>query len=442
MENLSLVSPQGDRIDARLEISRESANGELHSHGGLSGALPTLFFTERGSPPAVLNAGWDFTLTGTQVHLNELSFDLRKNKAVPAAVAIDLVKAFTFDLEKHVVAPVNSVALKSKDTAIETTDLFRLRFEHLPMAWLSPALSGSMSSAPLTGGECTFQSSPAGEFNLHTEKPRLFESILLAPGIPLSVQMSPVVSLHGDDLTATIKDPAITDTNGNRLVGRIDTDVKIAANHFNVAVALDADLPALPHSAGTFGPLHGSLRAKFHDLTPRIAGADEFDFHLRNAGGELVSITAPLPFLFGVSNSSRVVVSTLAPVQLKTAAFPLTWLNSWTGNRELTGDAAPMALTLAAKNEAYFVRAKKRVTIDHFSLSESGRQLVHDASIDFEPGLDLTFICATKAKIGAGVHWDGTRDGSDLGLWRAPRARPGSGARLQGRGQDSHSRRD
>ncbi|MEO6996123.1 MAG: hypothetical protein ABI273_21150, partial [Lacunisphaera sp.] len=354
MEELSVVSTQGDRIDAHLEISRESTTGEMHSRGGLTGELPTLFVTEHGSPPATLNAEWNFALTGDQVQFNQLSFDLRKNKTAPAAVSVDLVQAFTFDLEKHVVAPAQLRVSKSKTTAIETTDLLRLRFDHLPIRWLSPALSGPLAEALLTSGESSFQSSPTGEFTLHTEKPWRFESILAAPGILLSAQISPGVSLHGDDLTAVMNDLAITDANGNRLVGRIDSAVKIAAAHFNVTVALDADLPALPHSAGTFGPLHGSLRAKFHDLTPRIAAADAFDFHLHNAAGELVAVTAPSPFLFGLSNSSMVVVSTLAPVQLKTAAFPLAWLQPWTGNRELTGNVAPMALMLSAKNETYF----------------------------------------------------------------------------------------
>jgi hypothetical protein len=394
MENFNVVSSRGDRLDSQLEISREFATGELHSHGHLGGALPTLFVTEHGSPPATLNAGWDFALTDTQLHLNKLSFDLRNDKSAPPAVSIDLVQAFAFDLKKHLVAPA-----KPKSSLTETSDLLRLRFDHLPMRWLSSTQTGPLAGTLLTSGESTFQSSPTGEFILHTQKPWRFESILVAPGIPLSIEVSPGLSLHGDDLTAVTNELSITDANGNRAVGRIDTEVKIPAAHFNIAVTLDADLPELPHSAGNFGPLRGSLRAKFHDLTPRIAAADVFDFHLHNAAGELVSVTAPAPFLFGLSNNSTVVVSTLAPIQLKTAAFPLAWLKPWTGSREFTGNVTAMAFTLSARNDAYFVRAAKRVTIDHFTLSENGRPLVRDASVAFEPGLDLTFICATKPKL-------------------------------------------
>ena len=396
LDDLSAVSSQGDRIESRLEISIETDTGAIHTSGHVHAALPTLFATRKNDAPVNLSSNWDLTLKSNQLHVAAVSFDARDLSLPSPAVAVELVRPFDFDLETHAIGSIAGRRAIPAALPTDNSDLLRLRFDHLPMAWFSQVLSGPLSGSSVVAGESIFRASAKGGFELHTRTPWRFASIPLNPETSVIAQFSPEASLDGDDLRIASEDIRLNDQKGNGIAGEIDAAVKLGARNFQIAIALDADLPSLPHSAETFGALRGTLRAKFHDVTPRIVGADELELKVKNASGELLSLTSPSPFIFGLSNNDMTVVSTLAPLRLKTAALPLSWLNPWSKNLILSGNVDPMELMLSSKNDAYFLRSARLVSVEHFSAKQSGRELMHEATITFDPGVDLTFICTTK----------------------------------------------
>ncbi len=403
LDDFSAVSPQGDRVEAQLAVSRDAATGELRTTGKLKGALPSLFAGADARLPFTLNAEWDASLIGARLHLATLAFAARGAANAAPCVALELQRPFDSDVEKRLIGPAGNAPAALPATTVTPPDWLRLRFAALPLAWLSHWLPGRAVEGTFVSGESALRPSAEGGFALHTTVPWRLAGVSLgaaaaAPDFRVDALLSPSFTLRGDHLALGVDDIVVIDGSGNRVSGRLGATAALAKKDLTAELALEAGLPSLPHSAESFGPLHASLRAKFHNMTTRIIGADEFDLRVLNSSGELLALNAPLPFVFGLSDSNMVVLSTLAPLQLKLGSFPLVWLRPWTGALELDGTVAPVELRLSSLINRYSVRAAGPLKLDKFSARQAGRELFHDATVTFEPGLDLTFICVTQPK--------------------------------------------
>jgi hypothetical protein len=403
LDDFSARSPQGDHAEAQVTVSRDSASGEIRTTGKLAAALPTLFATAETQQPFTLNAGWDAALTGTRLRIAALDFAARDSASARPCLALELQQPFEFDLAKRLVVPSGYTSAPSPATVELPPDLLRLRFAAFPLARLSHWLPGQTVAGTFVSGESALRPSAEGGLALHTPVPWRLEGVSLnaaeaTPDLRVDAQLSPAVTLRGDQLALGLDDITVTDGSGNCVTGRVGATAALAKQALTAELALEAGLPSLPHGADSFGPLHASLRAKFHNLTARIIGADEFDLRVQNSSGELLALNAPRPFLFGLSDSNTVAVSTLAPLRLKLDRFPLAWLRPWSGAIELDGTMAPVELGISSRIDKYSVRAAGPIELDNLSVRRAGREIIHDATVTLEPGLDLTVICVTQPK--------------------------------------------
>ena len=89
------------------------------------------------------------------------------------------------------------------------------------------------------------------------------------------VTLTPAATLRGDQLSIRVGELAIVDGGANRVSGELKANVAFAAKTLAGELTLAAELPALPHSDGTFGPLRAKLDMAFHNVTPRIMATVE-----------------------------------------------------------------------------------------------------------------------------------------------------------------------
>ena len=407
--DFTATTPAGDRVDAQIALTRDAATGQLRSSGELHGSTPTLLAGAEAPLPFLLNSKWAAQITGDQLQLSSFEFAARPTADTAPYLSLQLERPFDFNLAKlAATAGPNDLAL----------DWLRLRVAEFPLAWLSHWLPGNTIAGTWAAGESAIRPASGGGFALHTPASWRFNHVSFAPAgatpFPIDAELAPAVTVLGDHVTAAFENLAVADASANRLTGRIAVDAALKAKTASAEVALEASLPNLPHSAGTFGPLQASLRAKFHNMSVRIVGADEFSLRVNNASGPLATIEAPQPFIFGLSNTNMVVLSTLSPIQLKLAGFPLAWLQPWTDGLTLAGTFAPAELQLAARIDRYGVRPLTPLKLEGISVRRGDRELLPTASLSLQPGLDLTFICVTAPTFQ--IAFTGTAHATDVQL--------------------------
>lgn len=176
-------------------------------------------------------------------------------------------------------------------------------------------------------------------------------------------------------------------------MGGVMVTAQIAERRATAEVELQAELPALPGSEGAFGALTATLRAKAHNESEKLVAMDEFDLRVRDAEREIAAVTAPEPFVFGLSNSDMVVVATIAPLRLSVAEVPLAWAKAWVAPLELEGVLEPCEFAVTAKMTKFLVRPLKPVSVRGLSARSGSTELAREAAFSFFPGLDLTLIC-------------------------------------------------
>lgn len=407
--DLTVASANGDRVEARLAVSQETATGALQTRGEISGSLPTVLNGAEVPLPLTLDGRWEARIENNRLQLAEFNFAARAATDATPWLSLQLERPFDLDL-----------ATFTPRVTLADRELYwlRLRLAQFPLAWISHWLPDRAISGTLTVGESAIRPAPKDGFAFHPITPWRFEQLSFAvrgaAPLPLNVQISPAAIWQGDRLAIAIEDLDVLDPDANRLTGGLVVDTTLSTKSGTAEISLDGSLPKLPHSEDTFGALNASLRAKFHTISTRIVGADEFSLRVNNAAGPLATIEAPEPFIFGLSNTDMVVFSTLAPIQLKLAGFPLTWLQPWSDGLTLSGTFAPAELQLSSAINRYSLRSVTPVQLDGISVRRGDLQLLPAASLRIQPGLDLTFICVTKPTFQ--VAYMGTAHATDVQL--------------------------
>lgn len=385
------ASNHDDRVDGRITALYTTADGSLRTNGVLRGTLPTLLAGAGQSAPFTLSAFWDTTLSGRQLLISRLGFTARRDAKTPPYLSLRFLQPLPLDLDHPGKAAIG-----------KPVEWLRVRGQHFPLAWLARWAPGCVIGGELVEGESALQSSTDGRLTITTPVPwRLGDVALSVGGHPLfsgGAQIAPSLDFGGGRGTLRLGGIKAESRGGNKVTGSIEFEAALSDRKGSTTIAFDADLPALPHSQGAFGPLQASLRARFHNHSERIAITDELDLKVRNRDGELLSLSAPQPFLFGLSNSGSFTTGTLAPLSLKVGAMPLAWFRPWTGGLALEGDLQPCELFLTTHLTKYQLRASQPVHVRNFAAQLNGRELARDTEFSFYPGLDMTFLCVPLPK--------------------------------------------
>lgn len=389
--DFAATADREDRVDGRITALYTVAGGSLRTNGVLRGALPSLLADTGQSAPFTLSAFWDTTLAGRQLLISRLGFTARRDAKTPPYLSLRFLQPLPLDLDHPGKAAIGKPA-----------EWLRVRGQHFPLAWLARWAPGCVIGGELVEGESALQSSADGRLTLTTPVPwRLGDVAISVGGHPIfsgGAQIAPSLDFGGGRGTLRLAGIKAETRGGNKVTGSIEFEAALSDRKGSTTIAFDANLPSLPHSAGAFGPLQASLRARFHNHSERIAITDELDLKVRNREGELLSLSAPQPFLFGLSNSGSFTTGTLAPLSLKVGAMPLAWFRPWTGGLALEGDLQPCELFLTTHLTKYQLRASQPVHVRNFAAQLNGRELARDTEFSFYPGLDLTFLCVPLPK--------------------------------------------
>lgn len=385
IDDLTVATAQGDRVSATLDASCDFKSRRVHTAGTLGGTVPTLLSGPEEPLPFALAARWDLALTGPQLQVDTLELTARQDPGTPPYLALRLLRPWTLDVT-NLAAP-----------AAAAGDWARVTFDRLPLGWISRWLRDRRFGGTLAAGESVLRSSGTGGLTVVTPTPWQIAGASFGVGgrtlLEGNLSVTPGFALEGGRTQAQFESIDITDAAGNRIRGRITAEARLEDKRGSTAIELDGEFPRLPHSAETFGALHARLRATSHNESAKIAAVDTFELRVSNPERELLALTAPQPFLFGLSNSGMVTVATLAPVRFSLGEIPLAWTRPWLPGIELDGTLQPCDFALTAQFTKFLLRPHRPVNIRQFAARIGGREVAHDTEFSVSPGLDLTCIC-------------------------------------------------
>lgn len=385
IEDFSGATAQGDQLSAQLAASHHFPSGRMLTHGELSGAVPTLLSGAAKPSPFALNARWDAALTGAELRINTLEAAARRDARTPPYLSVQLLQPLTLNLNQ-LTTPSGAA-----------TDWVRLRFDQLPLDWTARWLPRYDIAGTLASGESLLRSSADGQLTFATPAPWRLTGAALGVGgktfFAGEASIAPQLAVHADHYTVELQGIEATDRDGSRIRGSISAEARLGERKGLSALAFEAELPALPHSAETFGPVFATLRAKSHNETDQIAVVDEFELRVRNRARDLFTIAAPAPFLAGRARAGMLTAGTVAPLQLTTGELPLAWLKPWVSGFEAEGTLQPSEFAITAELTKFLVRPLRPVQVRDFSARVGGRDIARAMEFSFYPGLDLTLIC-------------------------------------------------
>jgi hypothetical protein len=387
VKNFAIVAEKGDKVAARVVADYQFASGALHSAGRVRGALPTLLSGADKPLPFSLTAHWDATLTGDRLRVQVLEFMARKRAITDPFFAVQLLQPLTVDVNTWKATGDHGAA----------GDWVKLKFQELQLGWISRWIPGYTFDGAVTEGESVLRSAGDGGLTFVPVKPwRIAQASFAIGGRALfegELKVTPAFEVSAEKCTAELGGLLAQGRDGTRLSGRVAFEADLKNKRGSSALELEADLPALPHSEGTFGAVNATLRAKSHNETATIAAFDEFALRVRNRERELLAVEATQPFLVGLSNSGMFTAASLAPLRVTTGEIPLAWLRPWSGALEMEGALQPSEFVLTAKLTKFFLRPIRPVQVKEFAARFGGRELARDTQLTLYPGLDLTFIC-------------------------------------------------
>lgn len=386
LENFAATTARGDRLSSRLTGSYDFKTGRVETTGRISGTAPTLLAGPDQAAPFTLTARWDAALAGTALNLKSLEFVARLRRDAPPWISLQLLRPLDLDL-----------ANLTTPQAPATTDWARLQFSGFPLGWVSRWMPGRDFAGTIAAGESWVRSTPDGKLSFETTTPwRLADAAFGLGGKNLfagEATIAPSASVHADRCTADIREISATHRDGSRIYGSITANAHLHDKKASTAVELYAELPALPHSEQTFGPLYAALRAKSHNETPTIAVVDEFSLRVLSRDREVFLLEAPAPFVAGLSAAGFVSAGTTTPLKLTTGEVPLAWLRPWLPDLEADGILQPAEFHLTAELTKFRLRPIKPVHIRNFSARIANRDVARAMDFSFYPGADLTLIC-------------------------------------------------
>lgn len=388
------TTARGDRLEAKLELTNDPAAKALHTTGEIRGMAATLFSEPEVPRALVVSGKWDVARTGTQWRLSAFEAALREGTAEPC-VSLRLIQPLTIDAEKWTVA-----------TDTQERDWMRLKFGGFPLGWVSRWTPGRKIAGALVEGESALRSTKNGRLGFITTTPWHVANATYAVGgrtlFDGDVSVKPGFAVDRQAGGLRLNGLEARDRQGNRITGSVAFGGSLKDKKAATTIAFDLELPALPHSAETFGPLHGTLRIKSHTESPTIAAVETFSLHLRNDQRELLALEAPQPFLFGLSNSGVATAATVAPLRLTTGEIPLAWLRPWTGVFSFEGTLQPSEFLLTAQMTKFLLRPIQPLHVSQFAMKRGKREWASNADLVLYPGLDLTVACEPLPKFQLG----------------------------------------
>lgn len=388
--DLLVTTERGDRVAASFSATCDRA-ATIALAGELMGEVPTLLSGPERPLPFALAARWDLALAGSELRAKALEITARPAPAAAPSFSLELLRPIALDLTRLAAPP-----------ALAQTDWARLRFSGLPLGWLSRWTPGREIAGTVAEGESMLRSTPDGLLSFATTQPWTVNDAAVIVGgkafFSGMASIAPEATVQAGRYTAAVREIAARDRNGSRIQGSITAEATSGDRRARTTLSLDAELPALPHAAGTFGTVQASLRATSHNESDRVMVVDEFALQVRAADRELFALIAPEPFFVGLSASGAVNFGTLAALKLVTGEIPLAWLQPWLPTMTLAGVAQPTEFLLSAQGTKFLVRPVRPVQVRDFSATFAGRPIASEMEFSFYPGLDLTAICVLEPK--------------------------------------------
>ncbi|GAB1489780.1 hypothetical protein MASR2M8_22340 [Opitutaceae bacterium] len=382
----ALTSAWGDRVDLTLEASHELVSGDSRLTGHLNAALPTVLTGPDRPLPFTLVADWQAALRGDgAVTLEHSALELRLPDRTKPAIALTQREPIARMADGVFVAP-------------NDRDLLTLEADALPLGWVSRWLPGYDLDGIWTRGASTLRSPSADRgLELTTSIPWRFTGLRLGVGGKELFRGEAGIDLDGAFSTARVEarlgEMELADANGNRITGALTLTATPADKRFQTVLEADAELPALPHSAGTFGAVSVRLRTRASSVEGEVAQVESFHLEARNADGPLLTIAAPQPFYYFTKPSGELILSSVAPLTLEIAPLPLAWFQPLlpTGD-EIEGRMEAMSFMLVAEPQKFLLRPTKPVQVTNLSYRQRGQPRLVAATGRFFPGFDLNLL--------------------------------------------------
>ncbi|MEZ0216110.1 MAG: hypothetical protein ACAH89_03190, partial [Rariglobus sp.] len=388
-DDFTATTEKGDRVAAQFALTHTLATAHSHTTGSLSGALPTLLAGPDHPLPFLVAARWDAALeTDGATQLDALEFIAR--------IAADSAPCVSLSLQQPLrLGSTAAIASLKSDSA---QDLLRFSVKNLPLAWLSRWAPGVALDGEWAAGESVLRhASEGGGFIFITRAPWSFTGLTaISDGETLfsgDAHLEPEFSYSETLWSARLHSFAVTETAGRRASGEASFDWTPAKKAFAASLNLDAKLPALPHSVGTFGALDVTLKAKANTVDGKVAQMEHLDLSIRNAAGPLLTLATTQPFLFVRKPSGETIFSSYGPLRLQTTPIPLTWAQPWLPpGMAVTGTLGATDLLLHAEPQKFRLRPLKPLTVENLSVTRDGVTTISDARLSFFPGVDMQLL--------------------------------------------------
>ncbi len=395
--DLVVTSTQDDRLALDLSAALDVKAQSLHITGDLAGALPSLFASPEHALPFTLGARWDATQSPSGLLVSALEFTARRAGQPEPALALALQAPTEFGTPDELQRQRH-------------TDLLKFQVHDLPLAWISRWLKNQQLTGMWAAGESILRRADTGRgFTVVTPVPWTLTGLGFATGgktlFTGRAGLAPEFD-GGDELsTLRLRDLALADDAGNRVSGETTVAWRESQKQLSTALALDASLPALPGSAGTFGALTASLRTQASVIRDGPAQVENFNLAVRNPAGPLLSVASPEPLVFAINPGGELVFTSHAPLAVDVARLPLVWLQPWLpADAEIAGTLEPATLALTAEPERFLVRAPQPIRIAGFGYSRHGVPRVVAADGRFSPGVEVKFIYRLQPKFELGYE--------------------------------------
>jgi hypothetical protein len=348
LHHIELTSQHGDRVRGNISVAQVAIGHEVVSQGSLQASLPSLLRNAQGALPISLNTGWEASLADGALRVDQFSLDAQE-----------------------VTQPTSDQPRRQADNT-ETSD--------------------AVFDSPLQQHiRVSIASKRAFTVLLATGK--LAEA---APSLPTS-HVGAHEADSNDGLLALSLDHAPLAWAAPSLSGSLSGKLSLLDPAGSVSAELKAEA-LFPSSKGSVAqPIQVTLNAHLHPVTSRIFAADTFS-STASGSGVTATLTAPEPFLFGLSNSGSVVCSTLQSLKLHLDQLSLAELKPWLPNLILNGSLAPSDFLLTARQTHYTFEAASPLHVEHLSevSAQTGTALFRDGEISFSPHAELDFLCETR----------------------------------------------
>lgn len=395
--DLRLTTASGERVEARVVITRENASGQVGLQGALRADLPTLLATKTTPFAVSAQASVNAQLDSDGRRLRVAAFDLNAHDLsrsdTPPYLAVALSRPIGLDLVQA--APPSA-------TDGTTSDWLRATVQALPLGWLSRWTQDLEVGGALEQGELAFSSTPEGAWAWRTLTPWKATALTVTSAgnerFQGSVSASLGGTLRGSQLTTTVEQLSVLHQAGYQLSGQVAASADLAEKTGEARLALDAAIPSLPGALKAVGPVQASLRTTVHTMVRRILAADNFVLEVRHAEGELLSARTRVPFLFGLNDHGMVAITTVGPLPLRIGAVPLEWLRPLTGELTLDGQLASSEFEFNANINDFSLRSVAPLVVANVVAHHGEQELARGATLTVTPSAQFSLLCAMEPK--------------------------------------------